>query len=125
VLRACAAEWPGECGSCAPRRPGLATELHELLPQAATEVALDAEDARFRLFDAVSAVLRACAARAPLVVVLDDLQWADESSLLLLAFLARDLRGARLLLLGAYRDVEARRSPAVGRRIADLECDAA
>jgi hypothetical protein len=124
VLRACAAEWPDECGPCAPRGPTPATELHELLPAAASDTVLDAEDARFRLFDAVSSVMRACAARTPLVVVLDDLQWADESSLLLLTYLARDLRGARLLLLGAYRDVEARRSAEVGRRIGELACDA-
>jgi predicted ATPase len=124
VLRACVTESPGDCGPCASRDPSLAMELHELVPAAAPEAMLDPEDARFRLFDAVSNVLRTCAARTPLVVVLDDLQWADESSLLLLAFLARDLRGARLLLLGAYRDVEARRSPAVGRRITELACDA-
>src|SRR5262249_51577123 len=60
----------------------------------------------------------------PMVILLDDLQWADESSLLLLQFLARSLSGARLLLLAAYRDVEARFSPEANRRIAALACDA-
>ena len=47
------------------------------------------------------------AARAqPLVLILDNLHWADEPSLLLLQFLARELRTARLLVLGTYRDAE-------------------
>ena len=49
-----------------------------------------------------------CRASQPLVLVLDDLHWADKPSLLLLQFLARELRGARLLVVGTYRDVELR-----------------
>lgn len=60
----------------------------------------------------------------PLVILLDDLQWADESSLLLLQFLGRDLVGTHMVLIGAYRDVEAHRRPEIGRRIAALACDA-
>ncbi len=51
-------------------------------------------------------------ATQPLVLVLDDLHWADEGSLRLLEFVARELAGARLLLIGTYRDVElSRRHP--------------
>ena len=42
----------------------------------------------------------------PLVLVLDDLHWADHPSLLLLEFLARELSGTRLLVVGTYRDME-------------------
>jgi tetratricopeptide (TPR) repeat protein len=87
-------------------------------------VAFDSEAARFRLFDAVALLLRNLSAVDPVVVFIDDLQWADESSLLLLQYLARALAGTRVLLLGAYRDVEARFSPEAGRRIAALACDA-
>ena len=59
---------------------------------------------RFRLFDAVRAAL---AAAAPLLVALDDLQWADAESLRLLEFLHRALAADQVLLLGAYRDEEA------------------
>ena len=55
----------------------------------------DDEEARFRLFDAISTFLANAAASRPLVLVLDDLHWADEPSLLLLQFLARELATAR------------------------------
>jgi len=46
------------------------------------------------------------------VVILDDLHWADRSSLLLLEFVAREVESARLLLIGSYRDIEvSRRHP--------------
>jgi len=70
-------------------------------PDAATP-----EQARFRLFDAVTRFLRAAAEHGPLLVVLDDLHWADRPSLRLLRFLARELHDARLLVVGTYRHTE-------------------
>ncbi|MFL5889421.1 MAG: ATP-binding protein [Solirubrobacteraceae bacterium] len=67
---------------------------------------LDTEGARFWLFQATSAFLRASAEGEPLVLVLDDLHAADEPSLLLLRFVARELADCRLLLIAAYRDVD-------------------
>ena len=66
-----------------------------------------AADAQFRLFEAVSRCLDRLAAERPVLVVLDDLHWADEPSLRLLRFLARVLTARAVLLLGAYRDTEA------------------
>jgi len=66
-----------------------------------------AADAQFRLFEAVARCLSCLAAGRPVLVVLDDLHWADEPSLRLLGFLARALAGHAVLLLGAYRDTEA------------------
>ena len=66
-----------------------------------------AADAQFRLFEAVSRCLSSLAADRPVLVVLDDLHWADEPSLRLLGFLARALTSQAVLLLGAYRDNEA------------------
>ncbi len=71
------------------------------------------EAARFYQFEATTRFLRHAAAAQPLLVVLEDLHAADEASLLLLQFLARQLRGARLLVVGTYRDVDADRQPAV------------
>src|SRR5262249_29787869 len=45
------------------------------------------------------------------VLVLDDLHWADEGSILLLAFLAPELRRSHVLMLGTYREREMRRFP--------------
>src|SRR5262245_36405223 len=52
---------------------------------------LDGAQARFRLFDAVARYLFGVAATRPLLLVLEDLHWADRSTILLLEFLARDL----------------------------------
>ncbi|MGD9098847.1 MAG: tetratricopeptide repeat protein [Anaerolineae bacterium] len=65
--------------------------------------ALTPEQRRDRLFDLIEAVLHAEARRRPLALVVDDLQWADDSSLALLERLARDGNGAPLLLVLCYR----------------------
>jgi class 3 adenylate cyclase len=54
------------------------------------------------------------------VVVLDDLHWADRPSLLLLQFLARELEGSRLVVLGTYRDVELGRQHPLEETLAAL-----
>ena len=79
-----------------------------------------AEEARFRTWRAARGLVACAAAPAGLVVILDDLHAADESSLALLHFLARELRSLRLLLVGNYRDVEARLTPAVGDLLARI-----
>jgi class 3 adenylate cyclase/tetratricopeptide (TPR) repeat protein/tRNA A-37 threonylcarbamoyl transferase component Bud32 len=82
--------------------------------------AADSEQARFRLFDSVTTFLRNAAKREPLVIVLDDLHWADTPSLLLLEFMARELGGARLLIIGTYRDVELGRKHPLSKVLAEL-----
>ena len=83
-----------------------AQTLRELFPLADVSSDADAEGARFRLFDAAGAFLRRATRDRPLVLVLEDLHAADEPSLLLLRFVARESAGARLLIVGAYRDVD-------------------
>ena len=92
--------------------PG-AIDLAQLLPELrddparpAARPAVESEGARFRLFDALAAFLQSAAATQPLVLVLDDLHAADEPSLLLLQFVARELAHSRILVVGAYRDVD-------------------
>ncbi|HLH28550.1 MAG TPA: AAA family ATPase, partial [Acidimicrobiales bacterium] len=67
-------------------------------------VAPDPRQERFRLFDSIATFLRGAAANQPILIVLDDLQSADTPSLLLLEFLAGELGGSRLLLVGTHRD---------------------
>jgi hypothetical protein len=69
--------------------------------------AVAAGDAQFRLFEAAARCLGRLAAGRPVLVVLDDLHWADEPTLRLLGFLARALAAESVALLGAYRDTEA------------------
>jgi len=60
----------------------------------------------FGRYDAVTSALVAVSQRRPVVVVLDDLHWADPSSVRLLEFVAQHTWYERLLLVGTYRDVE-------------------
>jgi DNA-binding SARP family transcriptional activator/tetratricopeptide (TPR) repeat protein len=84
-------------------------ELHELFPDLPPPPSLDPAGARFRLFDSTASFLRAVGETQPLVLMLDDLHAADEPSLLFLQFLARSLREAHVVVVGAYRDTEPRR----------------
>ncbi|MGH7859893.1 MAG: ATP-binding protein, partial [Candidatus Binatia bacterium] len=101
----------------------LVPELHRYLPAShdgPVAARLDSENARFYLFDSVTEFLRKGAARHPLVIILDDLHAADLPSLLLLKFLAAELRETPILAIGTYREVEARRAPEVAPLVADL-----
>jgi tetratricopeptide (TPR) repeat protein len=85
-----------------------ATALAALLPDLHAGVgpgaAADVPDrARFELFDRVADALRRTTRARPVVLVIDDLHWADAGSWLLLEFVAREIGGLRLLVLGTYR----------------------
>ncbi|MEV0718796.1 AAA family ATPase [Asanoa sp. NPDC050611] len=66
----------------------------------------DPDDEAFTLYDEVTAALVAASQDAPVMVVFDDLHWADAASLRLLEFAAQHTWFERLLLIGTYRDVE-------------------
>ncbi|MHB1134140.1 MAG: ATP-binding protein [Chloroflexota bacterium] len=83
--------------------------LAQLLPGFATpnpdgRGELSADEERLRLFDAVVRFALDLAAARPLLLVLDDLHWADRDSLLLLRYFARFAGRGRLLVVGLYRD---------------------
>jgi DNA-binding CsgD family transcriptional regulator len=78
------------------------------------------EQARFRLFASVTAFLRQAAQRQPLLLVLDNLHGADTPSLLLLEFVAQELAGSRLLVVGTYRDMELSRQHPLTDTLAEL-----
>ena len=85
-----------------------------------TDLRADPQSERFLLFEAVGAWLDAIAVRAPVVVVLDDLHWADSSTLQLLAFLARRHGEHHLLMLGTYRETDLARTHPLAETLADL-----
>jgi len=89
------------------RRPGDAVLADLTGANEANDGILGGEAAaRFRTYDATATYVRERAAGRPLVLVLDDLHWADLSSLRLLLFLARQLHDASALVIGTYRDAE-------------------
>jgi DNA-binding winged helix-turn-helix (wHTH) protein/tetratricopeptide (TPR) repeat protein len=84
----------------------LVPELRERLPDLPAPMDLAPEEERARLLDAVAQLLWAVARRTPVVVILDDLHWAEGGTLALLRYLARFVARHRVLLVAAYRDVE-------------------
>jgi tetratricopeptide (TPR) repeat protein len=119
VLRGLAAGLPDErlaadLGAGARWVAQIAPEIRERLGLAeAGEGAAESEQARFALFDAVAVFLRRVAADAPVVVLLDDLHTADLPSLLLLAFLARAIGDAPVLVVSTHHDAGPSRGPEV------------
>ena len=81
-------------------------EVRDLLPDLPPPTAVDSEGARFRLLESVASFLRNAASATPLALFLDDLHAGDAPSLLLLRFVAGQLAGARILIVGSYRDTE-------------------
>jgi class 3 adenylate cyclase len=98
----------------------LVPEIHERLPDLAPALELAPEQERQRLFERVSASLLRIAQTTPVVLILDDLHWADRPSLLLLRHLVRRLGDSRLLVLGTYRDVELDRRHPLAEALAEL-----
>lgn len=78
---------------------------------------------RFALFDGVWSILRLVSADEPLVIVLEDLHAADESSLHLLQFVSKQVKGSALLIVGSYDAREVRRKPGHARLLADIARD--
>ena len=87
------------------------------LPEASAD---DPAYARFRFFDSVSTFLKQLGRQQSLVLLLDDLHWADMPSLRLLHFFARELYDAPLCVVGTYRDVEVSRSHPLPCILGDL-----
>ena len=84
----------------------LVPKVRDVLPDIPEPPALQPDEERFRLLDAVTQFLIAASKRTPLVLVLDDLHWADRGTIAMLRHVARFVANERLLLVGAYRDVE-------------------
>jgi len=84
----------------------LVPELGQKLRSIPQSFPISPEQEQNRLFEAVSQFITNISRETPLLVVLDDLQWTDPSSLLLLHYLARDVQKSPLLLLGAYRSTD-------------------
>ncbi len=82
--------------------PALAQRIPDLPPSKAT----DSDTERYLLFAAVVGLLRLASEYQPIILVLDDLQWADRASLLLLRHLAAAEQTMQVFTVGTYRDTE-------------------
>lgn len=100
--------------------PGLARAPEHISAAAEDADRGESDAARFQLFDAITSLLRAAAAQAPLVVILDDLHGADHPSLLLLGFLAVHVRDSPILVIATYREAEARLDAQLAATLGDI-----
>jgi predicted ATPase len=73
---------------------------------------INLQQERTRLFEALSQLVIDISENEPLLLILDDLQWADDGSLQLLHYIARNIQNSRVMICGAYRpeDIEDVRS---------------
>ncbi|MFQ6030555.1 MAG: AAA family ATPase, partial [Dehalococcoidia bacterium] len=109
-----------DMGSGTPDIATILPTLREILPDLESPSAVEPEQARFRLFDSVTGFLKSNASRQPMLLVLDDLHWADGSSLLLLEFVAQELSAFPMMILGTYRDVELNRQHPLAETLGEL-----
>src|SRR2546421_6599911 len=106
-------------------------ELSRLLPELRVrypDLPVPTEDeltARGQLFEAVARLLDALCQHAPLVLLVDDLQWADEASLDLLRYLGHSWKdqGSRVLLLCTVRSEELELNPQLSAQLVNLGRD--
>src|SRR5579859_1714570 len=100
------------------RWPELVYLIPDFIP--ATPQKLEGAEAQLRLFRTTLSFLQALADIKPLVLLLEDLHWADATSLALLLFLGRHLDTTRMLILGTYRDVEVGRQHPLEATVREL-----
>jgi len=116
----------GECTEIDARRPfgpfmDIARAANRLssLPVAPPDAAAAGAD-RYRLHSFFTSLLADLSSERPIIIVIEDLHWADEASLELFPHLARKLRGAALLLVGTYRSDELHRRHPLRPVLAEL-----
>jgi len=114
---------PVDLGDAAAAVAELGPGVHRLLPEVPTVVPLQPDEERVRLLGAVVQLLVARTAHAPLLLCLEDLQWADRGSIDLIRHLARLATGQRLLVVGTVRDVDIDRSHPLARAFGALKAE--
>ena len=109
-----------ELGNGAADIAQIVSEVQDRLPGLAPLPELEPEQARFRLFDSITTFLKNATQSQPLMLVLDDLHWADRPSLLLLEFICQEIQEIPLLIIGTYRDEEVFRGQALSETLGNL-----
>ena len=89
----------GELGAFAP-------EFLVRLPELPAPAPMNAQGQRYRLFETISGLLSAMSRQIPVLLLLDDLHWADKPTLSLVRHVVRGSDPAALLMIGTYREGE-------------------
>jgi class 3 adenylate cyclase/tetratricopeptide (TPR) repeat protein len=108
-------------GDVAPEIARIAPALRRVFPDIPPPIEMPAELARRYVWNSLSEFLGRAAQGQPLLLVLEDLHWADESTLLLTEYLAPLLPEMPVLVLGTYRDIELDLQRPLARVIGELE----
>lgn len=98
----------------------LLPEIHDLLPPVNFPTSLSPEQEQLRLWEAARELLSLISESTPLLIALDDLQWADSSSCELLAYLARRTYGYPIIIVGTCRENELAQDHALRPLLTDL-----
>jgi class 3 adenylate cyclase len=98
----------------------LVSEIRQRIPDLPDTAPGEPEQERYRLFESVTSFLVNAARSEPILLVLDDIHWADKPSLLMLQHLARRVGRSRLVVVGTYRDVELDRRHPLSETLASL-----
>lgn len=106
-------------GDAAPQLAKLAPEIEGRLGPFPTRSALPAHEERLLFFDSVAQVFTELARRRGLLFYIDDLHWADGSTLWLVGHLLRNLREARVLIVASYREIELDRAHPLAKALVD------
>jgi predicted ATPase len=122
LLQSRAPEAPlGDLGPGAADIADLAPEIRDRLPRSGSGARVrDTAEARFHMFEAIRRLLAGACEHQPLVLVLDDLHWADAPSLRLLEFLAPEIADMPLLMVGTYRATELSRQHPLSNTLGGL-----
>jgi tetratricopeptide (TPR) repeat protein len=109
-----------DLGSGAAEVARIVSEVRDRVTVELRQSSPDPDEDRWRLYQALSGFLHNASSVQPLLVILEDLHWADRGTIDLLVFLSRQLAGARLLVVGNYRDVEVDRAHPLSGALGEL-----
>jgi class 3 adenylate cyclase len=113
----------GWLGPLASELTRLVPDVTDRVPGLAPRTSGDPDAERMRLFEAVTGWLRTTAASVPVLLVLDDLHWADRPTLLLLRHLVHETAHDAVCIIGTYRSTDLDRTHPLAAMLADLRRD--
>jgi class 3 adenylate cyclase len=113
-------ELQAELSTGAPEVATLVSDLRVRFPDLPVSRPLEGDAERLRLFEGIASFLTNASTAHPIMLILDDVHWADKPTLLLLQYLARGLRRERILVVCTYRDVELDRTHPLADAVAVL-----